>query len=255
MGIAGFNIPTEPTAWIPGEAPHQLRVVSFNMGQIRQPEAALLDLVAQVNPDVLALQECDPDAARHLANADHWNIVLHQSSCIATRLKVIASEQRDPEAIWKLGGSGVNAKYVLDRQGQPFTLVNLHLETVREGLQGLIRSRGTDSAEMTNNLAQRELESALARLYTREVKGPLIVTGDFNIPVESAIYRREWSDLGSAFHLAGWGTGYTKHTRWHGIRIDHVLVGPGWEVTRAWVGPDVGGDHRPMVADLRWSGP
>jgi endonuclease/exonuclease/phosphatase (EEP) superfamily protein YafD len=38
------------------------------------------------------------------------------------------------------------------------------------------------------------------------------------------------------------------------VRIDHVLAGPGWEVLRAFVGPGLGGDHRPVVADLRWVG-
>jgi hypothetical protein len=34
-----------------------------------------------------------------------------------------------------------------------------------------------------------------------------------------------------------------------------VLAGPGWKVLRAWVGPGFGGDHRPMLADLKWVGP
>lgn len=106
---------------------------------------------------------------------------------------------------------------------------------------------------MTDNLAQRDLESMLARQFVREAGDPVIVTGDFNMPVESALYRRDWADLDNAFHAAGWGTGATKHTRWHGIRIDHVLAGPGWRAVRAVVGPDLGGDHHPMVADLRRS--
>ena len=52
----------------------------------------------------------------------------------------------------------------------------------------------------------------------------------------------------------GLGFGATKRTRWFGVRIDHVLAGPGWTTERAWIGPDLGSDHLPMVADLRWSG-
>ena len=78
--------------------------------------------------------------------------------------------------------------------------------------------------------------------------------GDFNLPVESAIYRRSWGSFHNALSETGLGLVPTKHTRWHGVRIDHVLAGPGWQAIRAWVGPGLGGDHRPVIADLRWVG-
>ncbi len=58
----------------------------------------------------------------------------------------------------------------------------------------------------------------------------------------------------NAFSEADLGLGATKETSWHGIRIDHVLLGPGWACERAWVGPSIGGDHRPLIADVRWRG-
>jgi vancomycin resistance protein VanJ len=39
------------------------------------------------------------------------------------------------------------------------------------------------------------------------------------------------------------------------VRIDHVLAGPGWHCDRCRVGPHVGSPHRPVLADLIWSGP
>jgi endonuclease/exonuclease/phosphatase (EEP) superfamily protein YafD len=39
------------------------------------------------------------------------------------------------------------------------------------------------------------------------------------------------------------------------VRIDHILAGPGWQAERCWVGPDVGSPHRPVIADLIWTGP
>jgi endonuclease/exonuclease/phosphatase (EEP) superfamily protein YafD len=38
------------------------------------------------------------------------------------------------------------------------------------------------------------------------------------------------------------------------VRIDHILLGPGWTSDRAFIGPHLNGDHRPLVADLTWSG-
>jgi vancomycin resistance protein VanJ len=39
-----------------------------------------------------------------------------------------------------------------------------------------------------------------------------------------------------------------------GLRIDHVLCGPGWWPEVCWVGPDVGSAHLPVLADLSWVG-
>ena len=77
-----------------------------------------------------------------------------------------------------------------------------------------------------------------------------IVAGDFNLPLESAIYRRDWATLQNAFSAAGFGLGHTKRSRWFGIRIDHVLAGSKSRIERCWIGPDVGSDHRPLVAEL-----
>jgi endonuclease/exonuclease/phosphatase (EEP) superfamily protein YafD len=82
-----------------------------------------------------------------------------------------------------------------------------------------------------------------------------VIAGDFNMPTDSDIYQLYWSSYTNAFSAAGLGFGYTKFTRWHGIRIDHILAGPGWRCRRSWVGPDVGSDHRPVLAELTWVGP
>ena len=77
------------------------------------------------------------------------------------------------------------------------------------------------------------------------------------MPVDSTIYRRDWSNYRDAFSDAGLGYGYTewpqKSGRLVGVRIDHVLTGPGWRCRRCWVEPDVGSDHLPLLADLSLS--
>jgi endonuclease/exonuclease/phosphatase (EEP) superfamily protein YafD len=62
------------------------------------------------------------------------------------------------------------------------------------------------------------------------------------------IFRREFGDYQDAFSVAGWGYGYTKFTRVHGVRIDHVMCDGAWQAMKCWVGPDVGSDHRPVIA-------
>jgi endonuclease/exonuclease/phosphatase (EEP) superfamily protein YafD len=87
----------------------------------------------------------------------------------------------------------------------------------------------------------------------------LIVLGDFNMPTDSTIYRRDWAGFHNAFSLTGWGTGQTVRENLRGIelstRIDHILTGNDWWPVRSWVGPNVGSQHLPLVADLAWRGP
>lgn len=253
FGVMGVNLPLNAAAWGLGAGAADLRVASYNMGQIKTSTAALAELLGRMAPDVMAIQECDPEVVQGLKPMG-WQVATGHGSCLVSRHPIAEAQQRDQSAIWAMGGSGVMVRYGIDTPGQRVVVVNLHLETVRKGLSEAIARRGDAAQAMTDNLEQRSLESLLARQFTREAGGPLIVTGDFNMPVESALYRRDWADLTNAFHAAGWGTGATKHTRWHGIRIDHVLTGPGWQAVQAEVGPDLGGDHRPMVVDLRLSG-
>ena len=52
-----------------------------------------------------------------------------------------------------------------------------------------------------------------------------------------------------AFEDAGWGYGYTRPSRYPWFRIDHILASPEWVFTRCRVGPDVGSDHLPLIAE------
>jgi len=105
--------------------------------------------------------------------------------------------------------------------------------------------------EMNAGTESRRIESELASQLAGEAQFPVIIAGDFNMPVDSTIYRRFWSGWQNAFSTAGFGYGYTKFTDRWGVRIDHVLASRGWQIRTAGVGPDLGGDHRPVLVELR----
>ena len=88
---------------------------------------------------------------------------------------------------------------------------------------------------------------------------PLIIAGDFNMPVESTIYRRLWSVYANAFSKTGNGYGWSERASVRGIpiavRIDHVLTGKGLTPLLCEVGPDIGSDHLPLIADIAITAP
>src|SRR5262245_26959599 len=163
-------------------------------------------------------------------------------------------DARDPKDVWEMGGSGVIVRYEIQAPWGVVNIVNVHLETVREGLAEVMHRAWRGAPALVANIRQRDFESGLARAWTERGSPPLVVMGDFNMPIESAIYQRHWSSFTNACSEAGFGFGAARAPFWHGIRIDHVLLGSGWECLRAKVGRDLGGDHRPMVVDLKWRG-
>ena len=95
-------------------------------------------------------------------------------------------------------------------------------------------------------------ERASRRAWNGDAMLPVIVAGDFNQPVESTIYSRNWSRFTNAFDETGTGLGYTKiEGKLLRIRIDHVLVnGAALRPVRAHVGENWGSDHRPVIVDV-----
>ena len=75
-----------------------------------------------------------------------------------------------------------------------------------------------------------------------------------SVPNPSCVRQTYWSKYTNAFSEAGLGWGYTFYANRTSLRIDHILAGPGWRCRECWVGPEVGSEHRPVIADLEWHG-
>jgi vancomycin resistance protein VanJ len=263
--VMGFELPSLSSLVEDGEH-RDIRVVTYNIGGGGIKLAELIDLLEELKADVAVFQECETIVVTAQLEAKGWYADMKWGSCIASRYPIRKVDARDPKDVWEMNGSGMISRYEIEALGRVVHVVNVHLETVRDGLEEVMRRAWRGAPALEANMHQRAFESGLARAWAARAEGsatvepgsaslvPLLVMGDFNMPVESAIYRRFWSSFTNAFSEVGFGFGRTKETKWHGIRIDHVLLGPGWICQRAWVGPGLGGDHRPMVVDLRWQG-
>jgi vancomycin resistance protein VanJ len=262
--ILGFTLSLRALAG--GTDRADLRVASLNTGSRTTIIDRLKGFVADTRPDVLALQECMVPEPELTAAFPGWSVHVEDRMCLVSRHPLLKVESRDRSDVWRAGGSGAILRYAIalpdapePSSGEPrgtrvFSFLNLHLETPREAIEALMRGLWKEEAEHDRVIALRVWESELARQWVDEAPYPAVIAGDFNMPVDSAIYRRFWAGFENAFSRAGLGFGLTKRTHWFGVRIDHVLAGPGWTAERAWIGPDLGSDHLPIVADLRWSG-
>ena len=240
-----------------GPAPGSVRVVTLNAAGEPWAAERLIARVAEWRPQVVAVQECTDPVAGALGRVGGWALRRDGQLCLLSRFPLRGVEVMDRSRFdlvrdAGIGGTSAAARYTLDTPGGPVQLVNLHLETPRKGLEGVLLGGGGGRVE--SNTVSRGIESRVVSRWTVQGQVPLLVAGDFNLPVESRIYRESWGGFTNAFSRAGRGFGFTRFNGWIRVRIDHVLAGPGWRVDRAWVGPDVGSDHRPLVTDLVWTG-
>ncbi|MEJ7809451.1 MAG: endonuclease/exonuclease/phosphatase family protein [Gemmatimonadaceae bacterium] len=235
-----------------------LRVITFNAGGGNRLGMLLGDVLAELQPDVVALQECGPDLAWFVHQLRGWYVHELEALCLISRYPIDRVAKMDRRALENfqamgVGGSGDVIRYTIRAPGRAIHFTNLHLETPRKAVENIIS--GSTPGRISANIFLRAIESRRARAWVDiGADASTLVAGDFNLPVESVIFRQSWGDLRDAFSEAGTGFGMTKYNGWIRVRIDHILMGSGWRAEGVFVGPDLESDHRPVVADLRWGG-
>ncbi len=243
-----------------GESGAAFRVLTCNVQHQNVDATALAELVAQTQPDVIALQECVPAYPTDWL-AD-WNVRRAGNLLIASRHPIRDVEwhlRSYPPSRWP----GTHAlRCVIETPQGPVPFCNLHLHSPRAGLEEVLDGQTVvnfrNGHELQQHIEIRRRESEELTAWLEDAGDLLVLAGDFNMPTDGAIYRRRWAAYTNAFSSVGFGYGYTKWSqkRWfrYGLRIDHVLIGPEWTVESCWVGSDVGSDHLPLLADVCRSG-
>ena len=128
-------------------------------------------------------------------------------------------------------------------------IVSMHLMTPRTGFEAILQQGPAGLPELQNVIEKRRQEAKYVQHKMAEYSGPTLISGDFNMPVRSQIYQECWGQYQNAFSQSGIGWGFTKYTRWHGVRVDQVLGDSGWKFRKCSVSGPQGSDHRASVAE------
>lgn len=244
--VMAFNLPWR--GWISRvPAGPKLRVLTCNTGSGLYDPVLLGGLIAELQPDVVALQEWGDVPPTPILWQGAWHFKQHDRLCVASRHPI-----REMEVLTVPHDSirSSVARFVIDTPDGPVQVVDLHLITPRDGLEPIIAQKWKGIPAFQDFCVEQWHDSDIASRWAAALPYPLIVTGDFNLPSDSPNYRGSWSRFTDAFEFSGLGYGPTRFTRKIRARIDHILAGPDWQPTRCWVGPDVRSDHRPVIADL-----
>jgi vancomycin resistance protein VanJ len=252
--IMGLRI---PLAWPSGTDKLPLRVVTCNMQGGKIAQDALVELVRTEQVDIVALQECDGDI--RLPWPDGWHVLREGGLVVASRFPLrdkSHSRRAHPQSQWPPANA---MRCVVGAPSGDLGFCCIHLLSPRSGLEQVL-DQGTILAPVRSRTLReviewRRWESEELKQWIDDFQRPTIIAGDFNMPVDSAIYRDMWSSFANAFDAAGLGFGYTKLTSkrgWsYGARIDQILYNAGsFSCCNCWVGPDVGSDHFPLFADI-----
>jgi vancomycin resistance protein VanJ len=241
VGIGRFAGRSDPDS--------RVRVITYNIGGDGPAPMQLVTLIFDWNPDVLAVQECGEQAREQLRAIPGYHSDVGRT-CLVSKFPIVSSDSMKRDNFVAAGGAAFVKRYRLKGPTGEFDFTNVHLDTPRKAFEAMMRGSGgaTDTIEYKTEV--RELESKLARLLVDRGRGPRLVAGDFNMPTESAIFRRHWGTLTDGFAHAGFGFGYSRLAGWIRLRIDHVLADDGWVVKSARLLPDYGSDHLPVMVDV-----
>jgi endonuclease/exonuclease/phosphatase (EEP) superfamily protein YafD len=248
--VMGGCIPWRPLL-TPTPGGPRLRVLTCNMHYLDVDPALLDDLVARDQPEVVAVQEWHKPSRKPEITGPDWHVRAIPGLFLASRypirrMTVLGRNSNRPQ--------GLAAHYDLETPGGTVAFFSLHLASPRHELREAVleATRVEEGVRATSDVRWEQFAHLTRAL--EDVRGPVVLAGDFNTPPESAIFRDLLGDYTDAFSAAGWGWGYTFSGGRTTVRIDHVLAGKGWRCLRSWVGPDVGSPHRPVLADLVWAG-
>ena len=248
--VMGFCVPWQRLLGGSPEGQH-FRVLTCNMHYHVPGSVPLERLVASTRPDIILLQEWRDSQESPAFSGGAWHTHDVRGLFLASAYPIRRATQYGYDSA---GQKGLMMRYQLDTPVGVVHMFSVHLVSPREGLAKMVHERGTAPADLETGTQLRWRQSRYLARVAEGLSGPVLLAGDFNTPPESAIFRNLWSHYHDAFGCAGWGWGYTFKGARTMARIDHILTGPGWHCDACWVGPNIGSPHRPVLADLTWTG-
>jgi endonuclease/exonuclease/phosphatase (EEP) superfamily protein YafD len=226
---------------------NELKVISYNFGGGGSKEELKL-LVKYLQPDILLLQEARRINLTKLFSDDYFNECV-SGLCILSKSPFTRKHTLSRKLF---GGWGLFAVfYELETEQGQLSLANIHFETPRSVLMGLLH-RDIDQKLAIKIENNRRFEADLLSVWSNYKRNTLIV-GDFNMPSDENLFRENFAYLKNSIDVQGIGFNETKHTSWYGVRIDHILYTPDMQLIDVKIVELLKGDHQPLMATLRMS--
>lgn len=245
-----------------------LRLATFNVWGDNPRMADVAAWILSTEADVVVMQEVHPDFPRNdwlgetypyrfwqATGQDWW------ANYTLSRFPILEAENLD----WDGAEAPAQQRLVLDVNGQPVALYNLHLlmplgETAHLSLP-LDNPFLNMALKYDDSARNAQIRRLLARLAGEPY--PYLVAGDFNMSDQTMIYGELAAVMRDSFREAGNGFGWS----WPAgtaddfstpvpllFRLDYIWHSDGFRALTAQQGPVLGSDHLPLLATLELPG-
>ena len=233
-----------------GGAEPTLRVMTYNVLGTQNDYQSLLDNIRDAHPDVVFLQEVNPEFAQHIATelANEFPFQVLEPKPGVNGMATISKYALSPTGeslglVWV----GTPQLLTLDWNGERVALVNFHTLPPRLSWEEYMRE---------NFRIRNEQARAIAGYVEHHLhRGPMVCAGDLNAVQISTAYRTLRAQMNDAWLDGAIGPGNTfpndTTIQPRMFRIDYIFASSRFATLRAFLARDEGGsDHRGVVADL-----
>jgi endonuclease/exonuclease/phosphatase family metal-dependent hydrolase len=235
----------------------RLRVATYNVhgcfGTDRRLDPArIAGVIAECAADIVALQEVDVARARSGG--------VDQAQAIASHLQMIShfhpalhlEEERYGDALLTALPTRLVKAGVLPSRGEPRGALWVEVALATARLQVFVTHLGLSGADRARQAETLLGPGWLGAEMAEDAR--IVLAGDLNAVRRSACYRLVARRLRDVQTMAGGAARATFPSRLPLLRIDHIFVGDGIRVLRAWVHDTPAArrasDHLPLCADL-----
>jgi vancomycin resistance protein VanJ len=248
FAMLGFNIPFGGVGRHSGPC---VRVMTYNIHHASKGGKQIAEDVRRVSPDIVCFQETNviahlPDPVVELKKAlPGWYCASHGQLAVFSKYSITECVIHRPAVeFWR-----VFLQVGVRVRGRQLNVLCLHLNTAAE-TESLAVHRGKLSSYLRSATKARSSQVSELIKFSRGIRGPLIIMGDFNTPPRGRVYRRIATSFQDAFRAGGWGLGYTYRADLPVMRIDYIFAREGLRPVRCFTPALAGSDHRPVAADI-----
>jgi|YelNatPaOPRAMG01_1025707.scaffolds.fasta_scaffold23606_3 vancomycin resistance protein VanJ len=253
--LMGFCYPLSlsKASIIPGRS---LRVMTYNVKWGKESWQAIVEHIRENNPDLALFQDAGTGYIPILQKLlPGWHIRGESQYIILSRLPIV--NQSYQTIVSPLGDFPSTILFRCDilLGKQIIPVYDLHLLSPRVGLNDIRYYKEDGIDGLLNNVDRRVRQAAAVAQTLKNQRGPYILAGDLNAPVQSLVCR-VFNRIGlhDAFSETGVGYGYTYGhdlpLHYDFMRIDHIMLSEDWQAIRSHAGSSLGSQHCPVFADI-----
>lgn len=240
------------------DAPHDLRVLTYNLWDANPTISASIYWLLAQNADVVILQEMLEGHTHQLPRLEAaypYHVDIYDTPYIFSRFPVLESEAILLEAYTANRGR-LALRTVLDVNGTSIAVYGVHLTspvTAQSDSDAVSASQSVSWLFQYNEERRNaQLRALIAAIQAETI--PVIAAGDFNLSHTSPIIDEAYAaNLQDSYRIAGtdWGMTWSHPAlRLPILRIDYVWSTTPLRPLRMYRGDFNGSDHLPIVVDF-----